>query len=265
MGSFRLPVHRPVGTIPPVDPAPLSGRRIVITRPQADAERLAARLRALGAEPIVAPAIEIEFTDPPELDAALARLHEYHWIVFTSRNGVDAVLRRPSGRALKPGTPHPTPRIAAIGPATAGALRRHGVEPDLVPDRYVAEAVLEALGDVKGLKVLLPRADIARKALPEGLSARGAEVHEIAAYRTGGAAPQASLGPVDAVTFTSSSTVRGFLENGPVPEGAKVICIGPITAATAQEYGLEVTAVADEYTEDGLVAALVAAFTGQKG
>lgn len=241
-----------------MDIHPLAGRRIVITRPQADAERLAERLRGLGATPVVAPAIEIEFTDPPELDRALAAISTYDWIVFTSRNGVEAVFRRTAAIPR-------TPRIAAIGPATAEALRRRGIEPDLVPQRYIAEAVLDALGDVRGLKVLLPRADIARKALPEGLSARGAIVHEIAAYRTrsSDAAP-ASIGPADAVTFTSSSTVRGFLENGPVPEGAKVICIGPITAATAREYGIEVAAVANEYTEDGLIAALVAAFGGNE-
>ena len=236
------------------DTRPLAGRTVVITRPQADAERLAERLRGLGATPVVAPAIEIEFTDPPELDAALASIREYHWIVFTSRHGVEAVFRRTAKIA--------GPKVAAIGPATAHALRKRGVEPDLVPAQYIAEAVLAALGDVRGLKILLPRADIARQALPNGLSARGAIVHEMAAYRTRATEPAtASIDRADAVTFTSSSTVRGFLENGPVPEGAKVICIGPITAQTAREYGLEVAAVADEYTEDGLIAALLKALS----
>src|SRR5512145_300772 len=116
--------------------SPLAGRRIVITRPEADAARLADRLRGLGAVPILAPAIRIEFTDPPELDGALANLARYHWIVFTSRSGVEAVFRRT--RALS------GPKIAAIGPATATVLRGHGVEPNLVPPEYVAEAILDA-------------------------------------------------------------------------------------------------------------------------
>ncbi len=231
----------------------LAGRRIVITRPEADATRLADRLRALGAVPIVAPAIRIEFTDPPELDRALADLAGYHWVVFTSRNGVEAAFRRAGSLS--------GPKVAAIGPATAEALRGHGVAPDLVPKEYVAEAILESLGDVRGLRFLLPRADIAREALADGLRARGATVHEIVAYRTTPLANRpAHLGPVDAVTFTSSSTVRGFLAGGPVPAGAKVICIGPITARTARECGLEIAAVAEHYTEDGLIEALEAAF-----
>ncbi len=231
----------------------LAGRRIVITRPEADATRLADRLRALGAVPIVAPAIRIEFTDPPELDNALANLTRYHWIVFTSRSGVEAVFRRTDSVA--------GPKVAAIGPATAATLRAHGVEPELVPSEYVAEAILDGVGDVRGLRFLLPRADIARETLVEGLESRGATVDEIAAYRTVEvSAPRAELGPIDAVTFTSSSTVRGFLAGGPVPAGAKVVCIGPITAQTAREHGLDVAAVAQHYTEDGLIAALVVAF-----
>jgi uroporphyrinogen-III synthase len=234
-------------------PSPLAGRRIVITRPEADATRLAGRLRGVGAVPIVAPAIRIEFTDPPELDRALASLGAYHWIVFTSRSGVEAVFRRARSIA--------GPKVAAIGPATAAALHANGVDPDLVPSEYVAEAILDALGDVRGLRFLLPRADIAREALVEGLEGRGAEVHQIAAYRTREVSvPRADLGPVDAVTFTSSSTVRGFLAGGPLPDGALVVCIGPITAHTAREHGLDVAAVAEHYTEDGLIAALTAAF-----
>jgi uroporphyrinogen-III synthase len=228
----------------------------VITRPEADATRLATRLRALGAVPVVAPAIRIEFTDPPELDRALAHVTAYHWMVFTSRSGVEAVFRRTASIA--------GPKVAAIGPATAAALRAHGVEPNLIPPEYVAEAILEAIGEVRGLRFLLPRAAIAREALVEGLRRRGAVVDEIAAYRTREVDDRpAALGPVDAVTFTSSSTVRGFLAGGPVPAGAKVVCIGPVTAQTAREHGLEVAAVAEHYTEDGLIAALVVALAGR--
>lgn len=244
--------------------AVLAGRRIVITRAEGDARKLAARLEALGAVPILAPSIEIQFTDPPELAQALTRISDYDWIVFTSKNGVEAVFRLTD--QIRRGA---KPRIAAIGPATAGALRRRSVEPDLVPERYVAEAVLEALGEVSGLRILLPRADIARRALAEGLAAKGAWVHEIAAYRTRPKEerdPQEreSLEAADAITFTSSSTVRGFVENRPVPGKAKIVCIGPITAATAREYGLEVHAVAEKYTEDGLIAALVEVFEAEK-
>ncbi len=214
---------------------------------------MAERLRALGATPVVVPAIRIEFTDPPELDRALAGIAGYDWVIFTSRNGVEAVFRRTRSIA--------GPKVAAIGPATAQSLREHGVEPDLMPAEYVAEAVLDALGAVTGRRCLLPRADIAREALATGLTARGAVVDEIAAYRTHPLTERrADLGPVDAVTFTSSSTVHGFLAGGPVPDGARIVCIGPITAHTAQECGLTVSAVAQEYTEDGLIAALHAAF-----
>ncbi|MBI4420959.1 MAG: uroporphyrinogen-III synthase [Gemmatimonadetes bacterium] len=235
-----------------MEPRPLAGRKIVITRPESDAHRLAERLKELGGEAIVLPAIRIAFADPAPLDAALTRLGQYQWVIFTSRNGVEAVFRR-AARLVGP-------RVAAIGPATAAELRKHGIEPDLMPTEYVAEAVLEALGNVRGQRILLPRADIARRALVDGLRARGAEVEEIAVYHTRAVdEPRPELEGVDAVTFTSSSTVRGFLEAGPVPEGAKVVCIGPITAQTARESGLDVTEIAGEYTEDGLVAALVAA------
>ncbi len=232
----------------------LAGKRIVITRPDADAARLATRLRMLGATPIVAPAIRIEFTDPPELDAALGTLDAFDWIVFTSKNGVAAVMRRTDSIA--------GPKVAAIGPATATALVENGVEPDIIPEVYISEGIVDALGDVRGAKILLPRADIARRALADELRNRGAQVHEIAAYhtRTVGKNPP-DLEAADAVTFTSSSTVLGFLETGSVPARAKVICIGPITAATARAHGLRVDGVADEYTEDGLVRALVAAFS----
>jgi uroporphyrinogen-III synthase len=231
---------------------PLERTRIVITRAESDARRLAERLKELGAEPIVLPTITIEFADPAPLDAALEKIRSYHWIIFTSRNGVEAVFRRTSRIA--------GPRVAAVGSATAEELRRHGVEPDLVPEEYVAEAILESLGEVKGQRFLLPRADIARPMLPDALRSRGAWVDDLAVYHTRSVLTgRPELAGVDAVTFTSSSTVRGFIEGGPVPRGAKVVCIGPVTAKTAREYGLEVSEVADDSTEDGLVAALIAA------
>ena len=231
---------------------PLAGRRIVITRAEPDAAPLAARLEALGAVSIVVPTIRIVFADPAPLDAALSHLQTYDWIIFTSRNGVEAVFRR--ARAIS------GPRVAAIGVATAAELERHGVRPDVIPDQSVAEAILEKLGPVSGKKILLPRSEIARRAIADALRKAGAVVDDISVYST---LPEHGRRPdltgVDAVTFTSSSTVRNFVAAGPVPDGAKVVCIGPVTARTAREHGLEVTELAGEYNEDGLVAALLAA------
>jgi len=223
-----------------------------VTRAEPDGRRLAERLESLGAQAVLVPSIRVEFADPGPLDAALRELGRYHWVIFTSRNGVEAVFRRTPTLA--------GPKVAAIGPSTAAGLRNHGVEPDLVPEKHVAEAILEALGGVKGLRILLPQADIARRALVNGLMEQGALVDEVVAYHTRTErAPRPDLQAVDAVTFTSASTVRGFLESGPVPAGAAVVCIGPVTAQTAREHGLNVTEVAGDYSEDGLVAALIAA------
>lgn len=223
----------------------------MITRAEPDGRKLAGRLEALGAEPVLVPGIRVEFADPGALDAAIHELPRYHWVIFTSRNAVEAVFRRTGTLA--------GPRVAAIGPATAAELRKHGVEPDLVAPKHVAEGVLETLGTVKGLRVLLPQSDIARRALVLGLREQGALVDDVVVYHTHAErSERPDLSGVDAVTFTSSSTVRGFLEAGPVPPGAAVVCIGPVTAQTARENGLTVTEVAGEYSEDGLVAALIA-------
>ncbi len=245
---------------PPGQPGPLVGRRIVITRPADRAGRLAERLASLGAVPVVFPTIRIEAAEPGPLVAAARALDGFDWVVFTSANGVEAFFAR-LGDAGKDARDVGRRKVAAIGPVTARALRERGVEPALVPEEYVAEAVLAALGEVRGLRILLPRADIAREALADGLRSRGAQVTEVAAYRTVGAdGPAPDLGQADAVTFTSSSTVRHFVGSGAQLRRAKVICIGPVTAATARELGLEVSAVATEYTEDGLIAALEGAF-----
>ena len=234
----------------------LRGRRIVITRPAEKARRLAERLRALGAVPIEFPTVRIEPAEAGPLDEALRALDSFDWVVFTSANGVDAVFARLAA-AGKDARDVGRRKVAAIGPVTARALKEHDVTPSLVPEKYVAEAILESLGEVRGKRFLLPRADIAREALAVGLKERGAVVTEVAAYRTvgvSGAPPD--LSGADAVTFTSSSTVRHFLASGAAVGTAKVVCIGPVTAATARELGLTVDAVADEYTEDGLIQAL---------
>jgi uroporphyrinogen-III synthase len=256
----------------------LKGRRILVTRPRAQAAALCDRLAALGAVPIPFPTIEIApMEDYAALDRALAALERYDWLIFTSVNGVSAFWERLARAGADDAALRPLPRIAAIGPATARALERRGVRAEFVPEEYVAEAIVDGLGRVEGQWILLPRAEIAREALADELGRRGAVVHEIAAYRTLPASPDpqglAELRRgVDAVTFTSSSTVRNFValagpalsagfpsENcgaGRRINGAAVACIGPVTAQTARELGLRVDVVAREYTTDGLVAAL---------
>ncbi len=251
---------------------PLAGKRIIITRPAEQAQGLAALLEAEGAEVVTLSAISIEpASDYSALDRAIQQIGRYHWVIFTSVNGVRAFLRRMElagcDWCVLKGV-----RLAAIGPATAEALRTTGVEPDFVPAEYVAEAVAAGIGDVIGQRILLPRADIAREALAVELRRRGAEVEEIAAYRTVVRPPdrrivEDALTPrPDVVTFTSSSTVRGFLaalgdmDISEVLRDVVVACIGPITARTVREAGLTPQIVAEEYTMAGLTRAIVAFF-----
>jgi uroporphyrinogen-III synthase len=249
--------------------SPLSGKRILVTRPRAQADDLGNKLAALGAEPIPFPTIEIApMDDYSALDESIQNLETYHWIIFTSVNGVSAFWSRLdlAGIGDPPGL---IQRIAAIGPATAQALKRRGVGATFIPDEYVAEAIVAGIGDVRGKWILLPRADIAREALAVELANRGAVVHEIAAYRTLPAAPD-PLGlaelqrGVDAITFTSSSTVRNFValagQFDKLPNQPAIACIGPITAQTVREVGWPVDVIATEYTMAGLVAALATHF-----
>ena len=257
---------------------PLAGRRVVITRAREQSQDLAERLRSLGADVVECPAISIApVQDYTQMDNAIARLNEYDWVIFTSVNGVEAFVSRLAQLGQDTRTLQ-TRKVGAIGPATAAALEAIGCPPRFVPDTYVAEAILEQIEDVSGCRILLPRADIARKALAEGLRQKGAQVDEIPAYRTvpgEGSALLADLlrsGSVDAITFTSSSTVRYTLE-GLAAEGLGkeqaidllnrigVVCIGPVTAGTATEHELRVAKVAAEYTTEGLVAALVELFS----
>jgi uroporphyrinogen-III synthase len=257
-----------------VQERPLQGKRIVITRPVAQAGDLIARLCALGAEPIACPAIAIApLADYAPLDRAIARLAEYDRLLVTSANGVRALLERMAALGQDAARLRRL-AIGAIGPATARMLAEYGLQAGFVPTSYVAEAILHEIGDIAGQRILLPRADIARDALAVGLRAQGAFVDEIAAYRTvpGPGAPALAarlrVQEIDAITFTSSSTVR-YLLDGLESAGlsrpdarvlllrAAILCIGPITAATAREEGLRVDTIAREYTGDGLVAALV--------
>jgi uroporphyrinogen III methyltransferase/synthase len=249
---------------------PLFGQRVLVTRTREQASVLSARLRALGAEAVELPTIRIE---PPDdwapVDGAIAALPSYDWIVFTSVNGVRFFWERLARARLDARALHGL-GLAAIGPATAAELAAHGLQADYVPGEYVAEAVAAGLGDVRGQRILLPRADIARPALAELLRQGGADVIEVTAYRTLQARAEPKelrdrLAGITVATFTSSSTVRSLaamlhdagVDLGHVLERATVACIGPVTAQTAREMGLTVHAVASEYTIDGLVNAIL--------
>lgn len=241
---------------------PLFGRTVVVTRAREQASELRRRLETLGASVLELPSIAIE-----PVDVVVPDLDRYEWLVFTSVNGVGAFFDRglaPAGldtRALG------GVRVAAIGPGTARALEARGVRPDVLPERFVAESLLEAFPDPSGpgARVLLARAEQARDVLPEGLAARGYDVEVLAVYRTVRAEPDASAlarvraGEVDALTFTSSSTVSNLCDLvGELPDPQPlVVSIGPVTSATAVERGLRVDAEAAEHTIDGLVATLL--------
>jgi uroporphyrinogen-III synthase len=251
---------------------PLRGRHIAITRPPQQAPELAARLEAEGARVTTLAAVKIApIEDTGPLDAALRELATFDWLVLTSVNGVQAVSERLAALGLD-WDARGRARIAVIGPATATALREHGVAPDYMPFEYVAERILDGLGNVAGQRILLARADIARRELADALRLRGAEEVEVAAYRAVVQRPDAAAlretlvdDRPDAVTFTSSSTVRGFMRGITDLEwdarealrGIALACIGPITAATLREYALEPDIVAAHYTMPGLVQALI--------
>ncbi|MDP9334834.1 MAG: uroporphyrinogen-III C-methyltransferase [Actinomycetota bacterium] len=242
----------------------LFGRTVVVTRAREQASELRARLVALGATVLELPAIRIV-----PIDFTVPDLAGFDWVVFTSGNGVDAFFdgglarSKLDARALAP------VRIAVIGPGTAAALARRGLRADLVPERFVAESLLEAF-PAGSSRVLLARAEVARDVLPEGLARKGYEVEALAVYRTEPAPPDpdtlarvragADAGAIDAITFTSSSTVANFCDavGVPLPEPQpSVVSIGPVTSETARARGLRVDAEADPHTIEGLVEALV--------
>ncbi len=241
---------------------PLFGRTVVVTRPPGQASALTARLSALGAAVVEVPVIEID--EPADggagMAAAASALTGYDWVVFTSANAVERFLplvrdARDFGRA----------KVAAIGSGTADALAVWHLVADLVPERFVAESLLDAFPPPPRPgpgRVLMPRAAVAREVLPDGLRAVGWQVDVVEAYRTRPASPPPALlaeaAGADAVTFTSASTVTGFLDaagRGALPP--VVACIGPVTAATARSHGITVDVEPEAHTLDGLVAALV--------
>jgi uroporphyrinogen III methyltransferase/synthase len=254
---------------------PLLGRRIVVTRAAEDGVKLGARLERLGAEAIAAPTIELEDVSPPAaLDAALAALETFDWIVFTSAHGVLVFFARlyASGADVRR---LGKARLAAIGSATANALADRGLRVDLVPPRFRGEALAEALAPhVGGRRVLLPHAEGAREVLAQMLVQAGADVADVPTYRAKGVASLPGsvtallrIDAIDAITFTSPSTVRGFhalLEGGaPATRGARIACIGPVTADAARALGWSVDVEAREYTVEGLTQALIDYFSGR--
>jgi uroporphyrinogen III methyltransferase/synthase len=262
---------------------PLFGRRVVVTRPREQAGELARALEDAGAEVVLFPTIALAPPlDPAALDRAVAAAAGYDWIVFTSSNGVRAFFARFAARARDVRELAPV-RFAAIGPETAAELERRMLRPAVVPREYRAEGLLDALAteDLRGRRILLPRAAGARTVLPETLAARGASVDEVIAYRAvtpadadvPGLRAALAAGDIDALTFTSSSTVRHFVEligrdgvatlcGAPRPV---VACIGPVTAETAREAGLTVAVCPADYTAPALAAALVDHFCNAPG
>jgi uroporphyrinogen III methyltransferase / synthase len=253
-------------TIAWLERRPLWGRRVVVTRARAQASGLARALAALGAEVVELPAIRIEpRLGSPEVREAIADLHSYALVCLTSPNGVSLLFDAMEAegldaRALANAT------IAAIGPGTAAALRERGVIADVVPERFVAEALVEALAgvEVRGRPVLVARAAEARDVLPDALRERGAEVDVVALYETVAEEPDpkalAAARDADYVTFTSSSTVRNLLAalGDGFPPDARVVSIGPVTSRAAREAGLTVHVEAERHDPGGLVEALVA-------
>lgn len=250
---------------------PLAGERILVTRSREQAGALADELRALGAEVIEIPAIEIR---PPSsyaaLDLAIHAAEDYDWLILTSVNGVKALFSRLAqlGSGIEK-LLHLN--IAAIGPATRAAIEQEGLPVDVMPDDYVAESVVESLRDsVRGKRVLLVRAKVARDVIPAQLRDAGATVDVVEAYET--AVPEESRAKLQellatpaqrptAVTFTSSSTARNFLEllreeNTKLLNGITLASIGPVTSETLEEIGLRVDVEAEEYTIPGLARAL---------
>lgn len=241
--------------------------KVLITRPRTQADEFAEKLRSAGFEPFFFPVIEIQpIGNNVALERALEKLNCYEWVVFTSVNAVDVVFDEYSVFFLKENA---GVRFAAIGPKTAEALRKYSIEPDFVPEEYVAEAILPGLGDLQGKWVLLPRAEIARQVLPEAIANAGGIAHEIIVYQTLPAQVDedglsALKSGVDIITFTSASTVENFFaiakQNGldplNLPNNPLFACIGPITEQAAKEEGLVKFVVAKEYTTEGLIEAI---------
>ncbi|MFH1651328.1 MAG: uroporphyrinogen-III C-methyltransferase [Chloroflexota bacterium] len=251
------------------DNRPLSGKRVLVTRARSQASELSRLLKEHGAVPVELPVIAIRSaSDTAPLDTAISRLEDYHWLIFTSVNGVAAFWERlqylgRDSRALG------GRQIGAIGPATAQALEARGILPDYVPETYTGEGVVAGLKErgIAGQRFLLPRADIADAEMAQGIRGLGGEVTDITAYRTVPAEEAVDAakeliagGGIDVITFTSSSTVTNLVaalgDGLAAVKTIRTACIGPKTAATAEKAGLRVDVIAQEQTIPGLVRAI---------
>lgn len=254
---------------------PLTGRRILVTRAAHQAGKLSDGLRALGAEPVEVPLLEIR---PPEnfapLDLALRQLALYDWLILTSANAVRALAER-SAELSTPLTLPPSLLVAAIGEATAAAARKAGFPITLIPESYVAESLMEKLvARVAGKRVLLARAAVARDVIPDALRAAGAQVDVVDAYRNAmpEAAPEqlkrALAAGIDAITFTSSSSASHLAEAARAAgikfpfEGVPAISIGPVTSQSLRELGWEPAGEAEPADIGGLISAVVRVLGG---
>lgn len=258
---------------------PLGGRRIVVTRARKQAGGLAQRIEALGGEVIEFATIEIQApVSFAGLDRAVRQIDTYHWIIFTSVNSVEPFVERLK-MAGKAAADLRYAQVAAIGAETAKRLASAGVAVALIPSRYQAEGILDSLNPsaLAGKRVLIPRAAKARDVLPQTLREWGATVDVVEAYRTVAPAFDTSAirqrlqqGSIDMITFTSSSTVSNFVQlcgGGSLTAlvgAAAIASIGPITAKTIEELGGRVAVMAREFTIDGLLAAMIAYFSGSK-
>ena len=256
---------------------PLSGRGVVITRPEEQAADLGALLREAGARVIYFPTIKIVPPDRfDDLDRTIDTIGTYDWIIFTSANGVKFFFERFHERG-KDIRDLKGLGICTIGPATAGSIGNLGLRVDIVPDEYISEGVVQAFEgqNLQGKRVLLPRAEIARDIIPEGLSKLGATVDVVTAYRTVNSGRKKDelydlikQNKVDVVTFTSPSTVTNFIDiigrDEKLPESIKIACIGPVTSTAAQEAGLNVDIMQRPYVISGLVCAIVKALNKKK-
>jgi uroporphyrinogen III methyltransferase/synthase len=247
---------------------PLFGKKIVVTRAQDQAGELSERLRSLGADAIELPVISIQPTqDPAPLDRAIAQLGDYHWLIFTSANGVRFFLERLDRsphdlRSLKA-------RICAIGPATRRAIEDLHLKVDLMPAEYVAESLVAAFAaeQLNGKRIMLPQATVARDVIPLELSKLGAQVDVVEAYRN--IIPENAAARVhdifsadrkpDWITFTSSSTVDNTIAvaGRQTLRGVRIASIGPVTSTTVRKHGLAVDVEAKNFTLDGLIQALL--------
>jgi len=257
---------------------PLFGKKIVVTRSRPQASQLVGLLKDLGADVLEYPTISIRMIDPnPALERAIKGMKQYQWIIFTSANGVSCLFYHIEKMLLDTRILSGI-KIAAIGPATADELKIHGIRADMIPVSYKAEGVIEgllSLEDIRGKRILIPRAETAREILPEELEKKGAQPDVLPVYKTlpderantAGLVKELEEGKVSMITFTSSSTVNNFFSNleGKIAMGdlmgVAMACIGPITENTLNKKGFSATVTPENYTIPDLVCSILEYYT----